>query len=145
MQYNLANLLAAMAILGILSLSLAPLAVATQRAVAVEQAAQQLAQELSSVGQRAVAENQAYYVYFEWGARSYVITAADITRPARRVTLPLGVEWGGPFNEKIEFKSSGGVNQGGTITLLAPQRGQKLGVVIAPFTGRIRIEKGMVR
>lgn len=142
MQCNLANLLAAMAILSIMSLSLAPLALATQGAVAVEQAAQQLAQELSSVGQRAVAENQAYYVYFEWGAGSYVITAADITTPARRVQLPSGLEWGGPFNEKILFKSSGGINQGGTITLMAPQTGQKIGVVIAPFTGRIRIDRG---
>lgn len=142
MHYNLANLLAGLAIISILALSLISLAAGTQGAVAVEQAAQQLAQELSCVRQRAVAENQTYSVYFEWGSKSFAIRAADMSGVMRRVMLPPGVEWYGPFTEKILFKGTGKVDQGGTITFVHPQSGEKVGVVIAPFTGRIQISRG---
>ena len=95
MQYNLANLLAALAIMAVLSVSLAPLAAGSHDGLALERAAQQLAQELSGLRQQAVAENQSYYVYFEWANKSYVIKAADTLRTMRRVKLPVGVEWYG--------------------------------------------------
>src|SRR5690554_5385128 len=115
MPYNLANLLAALAILAVLSVSLAPLAAVTRDGLALEQAAQQLAQDLFSVRQQAVAENQSYYVYFEWANKSYAVKAAESSSPLRRVQLPPGVEWYGTYNESILFKSSGQVSGNGNI------------------------------
>lgn len=141
MHYNLANLLAALAILAILAVSFAPFVAETGAAVAVEQAAQQLAQELQTLRQRAVAEDSTYDVYFEWANRSYVIRGASSHAVGRRVHLPPGVEWYGPFNEKIIFYNSGRVNQAGTITLNHPHSGQRIRVIIASRTGRIRLER----
>ncbi|MGI6364902.1 MAG: GspH/FimT family protein [Bacillota bacterium] len=142
MHYNLANLLAALAIMAVLSISLAPLAAGTHDALALERAGQQLAQDLFSLRQQAVAENRSYYVYFEWASKSYVIKEANIFSPMRRIYLPPEMEWYGPFNETIEFSNTGEVNQFGTITIHDPQSGRTFKVIIASFSGRIRIERG---
>jgi type II secretory pathway pseudopilin PulG len=145
MQYNPANLLAALAIMAVLSVSLAPLAAGSHDGLALERAAQQLAQELSGLRQQAVAEKQSYYVYFEWANKSYVIKAADTLRTMRRVKLPVGVEWYGTYNELILFKNSGEVSGSGNITIHDARSGRTIKVIIAPLTGRIRIERGVVK
>lgn len=145
MHYNLANLLAALAIMAVLSISLAPLAAGSHDGLVLERAAQQLAQELSGLRQQAVAEKQSYYVYFEWANKSYVIKAADTLRTMRRVKLPVGVEWYGTYNELILFKNSGEVSGSGNITIHDARSGRTIKVIIAPLTGRIRIERGVVK
>lgn len=142
MQFNLANLLAAMAIMAVMALVLVPFAADIGPALAVERGAEQLARELQETRQLAVAEKVTYDVIFDRTNRAYLIKEANMFAPARRIDLPPGVEWLHFPPERISFYGTGHCSIGGTIALYHRETTLQVRVVVAAQTGRVRVERG---
>lgn len=135
------NLVAALAILGILAASLAFPATAITANLAVDGAAEQLARELQAARQMAVTQNLTYEVVFDWQSRSYTIKVADITVPGRRVYLPPEVKWNQLPYGRIPFKPSGRFEHNCTIRLGHTQSDYQVEIILAPRTGRVRVNR----
>lgn len=142
MQFNLANLMVAMAIMAVLAAVLIPFAVNMSAVWAVEKGAEQLARELQAARQLAVAQNVTYDVIFDRASRSYYIKPADMSAPARRVDLPPGVSWITFPPARISFYGIGRCSLGGTITLAHPRSKLRIAVIMASQTGRVRVQRG---
>jgi|SRR5690554_2323443 len=142
-MYTLPNLLAATAIMAIIVISLAPFALETSAALAVERASELLARDLAEVQQRAVTENITYIVFFSRSDRHYTIQRINDNVPVilRMEYLPSGVDW--KFNnEKLTFHASGRCPQGGSYSLFQIGTNRVLTVKVASHSGRVRIEEG---
>lgn len=141
MRFNLASLLAAMAITAALALSFLPLALTSHGALAVERGAAELARELQAARQRAVATELTYEVVFERTANAYYIKAAGATAPARRIQLPAGVNWVKLGANPIYFYKSGRCPTGGAFSLKHSHCGYQVEVIVATHSGRVRLER----
>lgn len=140
-RFSLAGLLAATAITAVLALTLLPLATATHGAIAVERGAEELARELQAVRQLALANGDAYQVYFDRTAKAYYIKPDDAFAPSRRVHLPPGVEWVTISTNPIVFQGTGRCLAGSTISLQYQNSGYLVKVVVATHSGRVRMER----
>ena len=142
MQLNLANLLTAMLIMGILAAVLVPSATGTGATLAVEAAGEQLARELQAVRQQAVAQNATFEVVFQRHPPAYLIKEAELFVPAPpRIYLPPGVDWVRLPFERLIFYGTGRCSQAGTISLGHGESNLKFQIIIAPRTGRIRVNR----
>jgi Tfp pilus assembly protein FimT len=142
MQLNLANLIAALTIITLLAATLAPVAMEIGGTLAVEGAAEELVRELEATRQQAVSQNLTYTVTFERQGRAYYIKEADMHVPARKVSLSPGVIWlNFPF-QGLTFYPSGRCSLAGTIILGHERSKFKIKLIVAPHTGRIRVQRG---
>lgn len=142
MRFTLAGLLVAAAIIAVLALTLLPLALGTQRYMAVEQGAEELARELQGARQQAVASGETYKVYFSRSEKAYYISLDKAFAPSRRVQLPPGVELVQLSTNPIFFYGTGRCPTGGTVSLRYKGAAYLVEVVIATHSGRVRLERG---
>jgi len=140
-HFTLANLLAATAIMAMLVVTLVPFSTGIGATLALETAAEQLAQELQAARQLAIVQNVTYDVKFERQDRAYLVKKTDIFAPSRRIYLPPGVDWVNfPF-EILFFYGTGRCSQGGTIILGHGETNFQIQVTVASRTGRVRVLK----
>lgn len=142
LRFNLAGLLVATAIIAVLALALLPLALGTQRYMAVEQGAEEMARELQGARQQAVACGETYKVYFSRTDKAYYISPDRAFAPSRRVQLPPGVEMVQLSTNPIFFHGNGRCPTGGTVSLRYHGAAYLVEVVIATHSGRVRLERG---
>lgn len=140
---NLANLVTALAVMAIVAAALISFAGGIGPDLAVERGAEQLAAELQAVRQLAVAEKATYDVIFERADRAYYIRQASMYATTRRVDLPPGVEWVHFPARTISFYGSGHCSIGGTISLIHRDSNLWIKVIVAPQSGRVRVERGL--
>lgn len=140
--HRLMELVVALLVLALFATTAAVGVAGVGAAAATEGAAWQLARELQAARQMAVTRQITVEVAFFRSQRCYLIKEErSDAPPARRIDLPPGVEWRNfPF-ESIRFHATGRVTRNGTIGLGHSQWPGQMRVVVAPGSGRIRVER----
>jgi len=138
---RLMELLVAVSIMSLLATTAMWLAGDIPPAVNTDAAARQLARELQAARQMARAKGITVEMVFFRAQRCYIIRQEVVgAPPARRVDLPPGVFWISIPFENIRFHPSGRATRNGTFILGHGQWDGQTRVVVAPSTGRVRLE-----
>ena len=138
---RLMELLVAVSIISLLTATAVVFAGDIPAPVETEAAARQLVREIQAARQMAMAKAITVEMVFFRAQRCYIIRQEVVgAPPARRVDLPPGVFWVSIPFENIRFHPSGRATRNGTFILAHEQGEGQVRVVVAPSTGRVRLE-----
>lgn len=138
---RLMELLVAVSIMSLLAATAVWVAEDIPPSVATDAAARQLAREIQAARQLAMTKGITVEMAFFRAQRCYIIRQEFMgAPPARRVDLPADTLWISIPFESIRFHPSGRATRNGTFILGHEQWQGQIRVVVAPSTGRVRLE-----